>query len=144
MTNKPRPPISLPPRSPIAHRTRSRTNAPLALFTSCHPYHKGVSYHIPTAKSTRAPEKHLGFVGLCHAFAMSPKETKCFAFLCEALVQVDGPYALAILDPATGKFLEHHQLCQDPCYKTTWDTSYANKLGQLCQGIGSDFAPTGQ
>jgi hypothetical protein len=75
---------------------------------------------------------------------MSPKETDCFVYLCEALVKVNGPSALAVLDPATGKFLEHHQLCQDPHFKTTWDTSYANKLGQLCQGIGSGSAPTGQ
>jgi hypothetical protein len=28
--------------------------------------------------------------------------------------------------------------------KTTWDTSNANEIGQLCQGIGSGSAPTGQ
>jgi hypothetical protein len=75
---------------------------------------------------------------------MSPKETKCFAFLCEALLKVNGPSALSVLDPATSKFLEHCQLHQDPHYKTTWDTSYANKLGRLCQGIKSGSAPTGQ
>ncbi len=48
---------------------------------------------------------------------MSPKETDCFAFLCEALVQVNGPSALAVLDPATSKFLEHSQLHQDPITK---------------------------
>jgi hypothetical protein len=108
--NKPRPPVFLPPRSPISHRIRSCSNAPLALFSGCHPYHEGISYHIPTAKLTRAHAKHLGFAGLCHAFAMSPKEIDCFAFLCEALVKVNGPSALAILDPATGKFLQHCQL----------------------------------
>ncbi len=92
-------------------------------------YHKEVRYHIPTAKLTCAPEKHLGFVGLCHTFTMSPKETNCFAFLCEALVKVNGPSALAVPDPATGKFLEHCQLHRDPHYKTTWDTSYATELG---------------
>jgi hypothetical protein len=75
---------------------------------------------------------------------MSPKETNSFAFLCEALVKVNGPSALAVLNPATSKFLEHCQLRQDPCNKTTWDTSYANKLGRLCQGILSGSAPTGQ
>jgi hypothetical protein len=75
---------------------------------------------------------------------MSPKETNCFAFLCEALLKVNGPSALSVLDPATGEFLEHCQLHQDPRYRTTWDTSYANELGQLCQGIGSGSAPTGQ
>jgi hypothetical protein len=75
---------------------------------------------------------------------MSPKETNCFASLCEAFLKVNGPSALSILDPATREFLEHCQLRRDPCYKTTWDTSYANKLGRLCQGIGSGSTPTGQ
>jgi hypothetical protein len=97
VTTKPRPSILLPLRSPIVHRTRSHTNAPLALFSGCHLYHEGVSFHLPAAKSTCAPAKHLGFAGLCHAFAMSPKETDCFAFLCEALVKVNSPSALAVL-----------------------------------------------
>jgi hypothetical protein len=60
---------------------------------------------------------------------MSPKETDCFAFLCEALLKVNDPSALSAQDPATGKFLEHCQLRCDPHYKITWDTSYANELG---------------
>jgi hypothetical protein len=54
---------------------------------------------------------------------------------------LDIPVALSVLDPSTGKFLEHRQLRQDPCYKAAWDTSYANKLGHLCQGIGSGATP---
>jgi hypothetical protein len=111
VTNEPRPLILTPPRSPIAHQTRSHSNAPLVLFASCRPYHNGFSYHIPTAKSTHAPAKHLGFGGLCHAHTMSPKETNCFAFLCEALLKFNGPSALSVLDPTTGKFLEHCLLC---------------------------------
>ncbi len=71
---EPRPPSFLPPMLPIAHRTRSCSNAPLALFAGCCPYHEGVTYHIPTAKSTRAPEEPLGFAGLCQAFSMPPKK----------------------------------------------------------------------
>jgi len=41
-------PQILPPREPIAHRTRSRAPAP------SRPYHELVTYNIPTAKSTRA------------------------------------------------------------------------------------------
>jgi len=48
------------------------------------------------------------------------------------------------LDPATGDFLEHRQLRRDPRYKSVWDTSYANELGRLCQGIGSGTTPTKQ
>ena len=48
---------------------------------------------------------------------------------------------LSVLDPSTDEFLEHHQLRRDPRYKATWDTSYANELGRLCQGIGSGTTP---
>ena len=58
---------------------------------------------------------------------MSPTETHNFALLCQAL---------SVLDTATGEFLEHRQLRRDPKFKPTWDTSYANELGRLCQGIG--------
>jgi hypothetical protein len=36
--------------------------------------------------------------------------------------------------------LEHRQLRRHPEYKETWDTSYSNELGRLCQGIGTDTA----
>ncbi len=73
-------------------------------------------------------------------------EVDAFAFLCEALTLEDGPgfLVLSVLDPATGKFLDHCQLHRDPRYKATWDTSYANKLGCLCQGIGSGSTPSAQ
>jgi hypothetical protein len=73
---------------------------------------------------------------------MTPKEVDGFAYLCKALTKVDSPAALSVLNPATGGFLEHRQLCRDPRYKTTWDTSYANKLGRLCQGIGTGAKPS--
>jgi hypothetical protein len=50
---------------------------------------------------------------------------------------LDIPVALSVLDPFTGKFLKHRQLRRDPRYKAICDTSYANELGCLCQGIGS-------
>jgi hypothetical protein len=96
------------------------------------------------AITVRVPEEPLGFAGLCQAFSMSPKEADGFAYLCAALEKVDSPSALSVLDHTTGDFLEHCQLCCDPCYKTTWDTSYANKLGRLCQGIGSGPTPNSQ
>jgi hypothetical protein len=93
------------------------------------------------AKTLRVPEEPLGFAGLCQAFSMSPKEADGFAYLCAVLEKVDSLSALSVLDPTAGDFLEHCQLCRDPRYKTTWDTSYANKLGRLCQGIGSGPTP---
>jgi hypothetical protein len=63
---------------------------------------------------------------------MTPKEVTGFAYLCKAL---------SVLDRESGKFLEHPQLRTDPQYKPTWDTSYVNKLGQLCQGTGTGPTP---
>ncbi len=111
---KPRPPRAFLLMSPIAHRTRAHAKAPLALFTSSRPCCNGISYHIPTAKTLRVPEEPLGFVGLCQAFSMSPKEANCFAYLCAVLEKVDSLSALSVLDPTTGDFLEHCQLHCDP------------------------------
>ncbi len=77
-------------------------------------------------------------------YSLSPNEVNRFANLCSLLEKLDhfDPAALSVLDPATGEFLEHRQLCRDSCYKAVWDTSYANELGRLCQGIGSGSTPT--
>jgi hypothetical protein len=68
--------------------------------------------------------------------------TTNFSALCNALLHKDSPLALSVLDPTTGNMLEHRQLRCNPWYKTTWDTSYANELSCLCQGIGSGEAPS--
>ncbi len=115
------PPPVLPTRKPISHCTGSRAPAPLVLFTAGQPFYKCVTYHIPTAKSIPAPAEPIGFAGLCKA--MQPAEIDGFAYLCQALMHVSGPEALLVLDPSTGKFLEHRQLRRDPHYKATWDTS---------------------
>ncbi len=96
----------LPVCEPIAHHTRSRAQAPIALFTSGRPDHEQVKYHIPTAKATHPAEEPLAFAGLCKTYHMKPAEVDAFAFLCEALTLEDGPglSALSVLDPATGKF----------------------------------------
>jgi hypothetical protein len=73
---------------------------------------------------------------------MPATEVLGFAGLCHALSFLDVPAVLSVLDSSTGEFLEHRQLSPDPRYKATWDTSYANKLGHLCQGIGSGTTPT--
>ena len=44
--------------------------------------------------------------------------------------------AMAVLDHESGVPMEHRQLRKHPKYKTTWDTSYANELGRLSQGVG--------
>ncbi len=103
--------LSLPGK-PIAHCIRSQAPAPLALFLAGRPYHEQVKYHIPTAKALRTSEEPLAFTGLCEALDMKPAEVEGFACLCKALMLEDGPEpsALSVLNPATGEFLEHHQL----------------------------------
>jgi hypothetical protein len=133
------PPLVLSTCKPISHPTRSGAPAPIALFTAGQLFHKCVTYHIPTANSVQAPAEPIGFEGLCKD--MQPAEIDEFAYLCQALTHVSGPEALLMLDPSTGEFLKHCQLRQDPRYKATWDTSYPNELGQLCQGIGMGPSP---
>ena len=41
-----------------------------------------------------------------------------------------------VLDHESGVTQEHQQLCRHPKYMDTWDTSYADEIGHLCQGIG--------
>jgi hypothetical protein len=77
------------------------------------------------------------FAGLCKALALSKPEVIEFAGLCESLTILNNGDALAVLDRDTSKLLEHCQLHKDPRYKTVWECSYANKLGHLCQGVGT-------
>ncbi len=135
------PQLMLPAQEPVAHCTQAWALAlkPLALFTSGRPLHECFTYQMPTAKTTRFKGEPIGFAGLCSS--MPATEVPRFAGLCQALSILDMPEALSVLDPSTGEFLEHHQLQCDPRYKTTCDTSYANELGRLCQGIGSGATP---
>ena len=48
--------------------------------------------------------------------------------------------ALPVLAKEYGNMLEHRQLRRHPHLKKTWDISYANKLGYLCQGVGEGTA----
>ena len=45
-------------------------------------------------------------------------------------------WAMPVMDTVTGETLEHCQLRRHPKYKNTWNQSYSNELGRLCQGIG--------
>jgi hypothetical protein len=116
----------LPTRGPISHCTCSRAPAPLVLFTAGQLLHNYVTYHIPTAKSVWTTAESINFAGLCKT--MQPAEIDRFAYLCQALTHVSSPEALLVLNPFTGKFLQHCQLHHDPRYKATWDKSYANEL----------------
>jgi hypothetical protein len=106
--------LVLPVREPIAHRTRCRAPAALALFASGGQFHECVQYRIPTAKSLCASYVAVGFAGLCAIHHMLVAETSNFAMLCSALLREDNTLALSVLDPTTGNMLEHCQLQHDP------------------------------
>ena len=44
--------------------------------------------------------------------------------------------AMPILNKTSGKSLQYCQLLKHPKFAHIWNTSYANELGRLCQGIG--------
>ena len=95
----PIPPLSLPARELIAHRTRAwaQAPAPLALFTNGRLLHECVTYQMPTAKALWSPVEPIGFAGLCRA--MPDTEVSQFAGLYQALSHLDMPEALSVLDP---------------------------------------------
>ncbi len=117
----PIPPPSIPTREPIFHRAHTRAPAPPppALFTTGRPLHERIKYQMSTAKTIWSPVKPVGFAGLCRA--MPPTEVAGFANLCQSLSMLDIPVALSVLDPSTGEFLKHCQLCWDPRYKATME-----------------------
>ena len=41
-----------------------------------------------------------------------------------------------VRDEETGEYLNYQQLMKHPKHKTIWNTSAANKFGQLAQGVG--------
>jgi hypothetical protein len=122
------------------HCTRFRAPAALALLASGVRFH-GVQYRIPTAKSLRASPVAMGFAGCCAIHHMTTAETSNIATLCSALLHKDNPLAQSVVDLTTGNMLEHCHFQHNSHNKMTWNTSYSNELGRLCQGIGSGKAP---
>ena len=44
--------------------------------------------------------------------------------------------AMPVLDKTSGKSLQYRQLCKHLNFAHIWNTSYANEIVQLCQGVG--------
>ena len=44
--------------------------------------------------------------------------------------------AHSILDHDTGKQLNYGQLRKHPKFQKTWNQSFSNEMGRLCQGVG--------
>jgi hypothetical protein len=110
----------------ITHRTCSRTTAnnssPLAPHLS----------HTPVSFCTRS---HTA-LSITPARASSRKYPSAFiTHWASSACTINR--AASVLDENTGDFLEWHQLRNHPTLSATWNTSYANKLGCLCQGIGT-------
>ena len=43
--------------------------------------------------------------------------------------------AMPVPDKTSGQLFQYRQLCKHPKFAHIWNTSYANELGRLCQGI---------
>ncbi len=89
----------------------------------------------PIAKRTRSHTN--SFAALAYNDADDDTEQiDCAAAL--AGTNDNTPVACPVLDANSGKLLEHRQLRKHPDYKEVWDKSYANELGRLCQGVGTN------
>ncbi len=103
----------LPPHAPIASRTRAKTHA-ISAFASANAY---------TALAWDNDDDD------------DPSEADDTG---DDTLPLAPHMANAVVDPDTGRELTPRQLRQHPKLKKIWDTSYANELGCLCQGIGQD------
>ncbi len=103
----------LPPHAPIASRTRAKTRA-ISAFASANAY---------AALAWDDDDDD------------NPSEANDDG---DDTLPLPPHMANAVVDPDTGRELTPRQLRQHPKLKQIWDTSYANELGRLCQGIGQD------
>jgi hypothetical protein len=96
--------------------------------------------HLPVAtQTTNAPIAHRTRARSQNAYALlAEQDDDEDTLITEQRNANSTQVACPVLDETTGKLLEHRQLRRHPSYKKTWDTSYANELGRLCQGIGTD------
>ncbi len=95
----------------------------------------------PIATRTRAclAATRNAFAALADDAATSTApQLSAFTALADNTLSPTSPLAMPVLDAGTGQSLEHRQLRQHPAYKQIWDTSYADELGRLCQGIGTN------
>ena len=95
-------------------------------------------------RGTRHTANHPEPVATHTRARLANSNTNAFALLAECddddttPTRLTTPLAVPIIDQETGESLEHRQLRKHPKYKQVWDTSYANELGRLCQGVGTN------
>ena len=122
------PPRVANPAAPVASRTRSQAAPPAPPREV-----------VPVAHRTRSRQATAALITPASAAARRYSA----AFLTQVLPLASnlaqwGELAVPVLDEETGKLLEHRALRKHPLLKQTWNTSYANELGRLCQGIGKE------
>jgi hypothetical protein len=150
----PKPPASLPqkpPKVPRVHPTSPRVASPIAqqtvMFTLTAPPRVEVPTLIAhqTCSTTTTdpifplatPLRHTP-VSSCTRFTPAHASSRRYlpAFINHwASLACTINRAASVFDEGTGNFHKWRQLQTHPTLSTTWNTSYANKLGCLCQGI---------
>eukprot|EP00804_Cyclotella_cryptica_P007750 CCRYP_001365-RA/>CCRYP_001365-RA protein AED:0.30 eAED:0.30 QI:0/0/0/1/1/1/2/0/421 len=120
-------PPRVPPNSPIRDTTLNPT--PTTAWQTV-PEHTRQGAHTTVDQRIAARTR-------AHLLAIDPScNSYSFAALAESTYEESNGTAMPMLDQDTGQLLEHKQLRRHPQHKATWDASYSNELGRLCQGIG--------
>ena len=109
------------PEEPIAHRTRSRLPSMDRVPTRVH---KTIDT-APMARHTRSQTANV-------ASAINPSQAAQRRYPAKFLQSL----AMPVLDEFSGQSLQYRQLRKHPKFAHIWNTSYANELGRICQGIG--------
>ena len=106
---------------PIARRTRSR----LPTVDQPPPRVHKTTDTSPIAKRTHSQTAAMASV-------VTPAQAAQQRYPAKFLQSLARP----ILDEPSGQLLQYRQLRKHPKFVHIWNTSYANELGHLCQGIG--------
>jgi hypothetical protein len=100
---------------------------------------RGTTYIIP-AKWATVPQLRRPPIKPSRTSAQPLPTFNPFALLADDNIDDDeqppNATAYSVLDHETGETLEHCQLQRLPKYKATWDKSYADDIGRLCQCMG--------
>eukprot|EP00804_Cyclotella_cryptica_P010308 CCRYP_012223-RA/>CCRYP_012223-RA protein AED:0.11 eAED:0.15 QI:0/0/0/1/0/0.5/2/0/935 len=146
---RPTPSQAIPPSTPTNSPSTSKGGAPA---DTNHPYPRGHSAatskggDTPTSKDAHRTRSHNipTHPGLGEAVAHRTR-SKVALIVAAMIAQGQQSSALSahnlsasVLDQDTGMSLEYRQLRTHPRLGSVWNKSYANELGRLCQGIGSN------
>ena len=109
------------PEEPIARRTQSR----LPSMDWAPPRVQKTIYTAPIARRTRSQTANM-------ASAITPAQAAKQIYPAKFLQSLSMP----VLGKTSGQSLQYRQLRKHPKFAHIWNTSYANELGRLFQGIG--------